>query len=76
MAVVKALLLGVVMMLLVPAVSHAYPWRGYYPYYRPYVYAPYVYSPFPYYAPYYRHYYGYRPYYYGYYRPYRYWWGW
>ena len=72
---VKALLLGVVMMLLAPAVSHAYPWRGPYRYYRPYVYAPYVYSPFPYYAP-YPYYYGYRPYYYGYYRPYRYWWGW
>ncbi|HEY1266294.1 MAG TPA: hypothetical protein VGH16_03495 [Candidatus Binatia bacterium] len=71
---VKALLLGVVMMLLVPTVSHAYPWRGHY-YYRPYVYAPYVYSPFPYYASYPYHY-GYRPYYYGYYRPYRYWWGW
>jgi len=75
--VVKALLLGVVMMLLVPTVSHAYPWRGHYHhYYRPYVYAPYVYSPFPYYYAPYPYYYGYRPYYYGYYRPYRYWWGW
>ena len=70
---VKALLLGVVMMLLMPSVSHAWGWHRPYPYY----YAPYVYAPFPYYAPVPYPYYGYRPYPYyygGYYRPYR--WGW
>ena len=79
----KAFLLGVVMILLLPSIGDAHPrWRrhhGYHRYYPPYVYAPYAYRPYPYfyYRP-YPYYYGYGPYpyYYGYrYRPYGYW-GW
>jgi hypothetical protein len=81
-AMKKALLLGVVMMLLIPSAGYAWSWRKYYypPYFSPYAYAApypyYAYAPYPYYRPYpyygYGHFYRPYPYYYGYYPPYPY----